>query len=257
MRVLVASYVLVLNRMTCKQLKSNYVILLLRILSSFLLLMGWNRNFSLFLHGYAIAAAKSLQSCLILCDHMDGSPPGSPRPWDSPGKNTGVGCHFLLQCTKVKSESEAAQSCPTLRDPVSMGLSRQEYWSGLPFPSPMHESEKWKWSCSVVSDSSRPRVHGAFQEEYWSGSPLPSPYMDTVLKYPLNFCFSSIQQILICLFIFIKFRMWSNFLISWMTHVLFRNASLRFKVFEHFPGVYLLLTSNSISLWSAHIISVT
>ena len=41
-----------------------------------------------------------------------------PRPWNSPGKNTGVGCHFLLQCTKVKSESEVAQSCPTLRDPM-------------------------------------------------------------------------------------------------------------------------------------------
>ena len=40
------------------------------------------------------------------------------RPWDSPGKNTGVGCHFLLQCMKVKSESEVAQSCPTLRDPT-------------------------------------------------------------------------------------------------------------------------------------------
>ena len=39
-----------------------------------------------------------------------------PRPWDSPGKNTGVGCHFLLQCMKVKSESEVAQSCPTLSD---------------------------------------------------------------------------------------------------------------------------------------------
>ena len=41
-----------------------------------------------------------------------------PLPWDSPGKNTGVGCHFLLQCMKVKSESEVAQSCPTLRDPM-------------------------------------------------------------------------------------------------------------------------------------------
>ena len=40
-----------------------------------------------------------------------------PRPWDSPGKNTGVGCHFLLQCMKVKSESEVAQSCPTLATP--------------------------------------------------------------------------------------------------------------------------------------------
>ena len=41
-----------------------------------------------------------------------------PRPWDSPGKNTGVGCHFLLQCMKVKTESEVGQSCPTLSDPM-------------------------------------------------------------------------------------------------------------------------------------------
>ena len=47
-----------------------------------------------------------------------------PRPWDSPGKNTGVGCHFLLQCMKVKSESEVAQSCPTLRDPLGLQPSR-------------------------------------------------------------------------------------------------------------------------------------
>ena len=45
-----------------------------------------------------------------------------PRPWDSPGKNTGVGCHFLLQCMKVKSESEVAQSCPTLCDPMDCSL---------------------------------------------------------------------------------------------------------------------------------------
>ena len=44
------------------------------------------------------------------------------HPWDSPGKNTGVGCHFLLQCMKVKSESEVAQSCPTLSDPVDYSL---------------------------------------------------------------------------------------------------------------------------------------
>ena len=58
------------------------------------------------------AAAKSFQSCPTLCDPIDGSPPAPP----------------------------------------SLGFSRQEHWSGLPFPSPMHESEKWK-SCSVVSDS--------------------------------------------------------------------------------------------------------
>ena len=64
------------------------------------------------------AAAKSLQSCLTLCDPIDGSPPGSPGPWDSPGRNTGEGCHFLLQCMKVKSEREVAQSCSTLSDPI-------------------------------------------------------------------------------------------------------------------------------------------
>ena len=58
------------------------------------------------------------------------------RPWDSPGKNTGVGCHFLLQCMKVKSEGEVAQSCPTpatpwtaaYQAPPPMGFSRQEYF---------------------------------------------------------------------------------------------------------------------------------
>ena len=61
------------------------------------------------------AAAKSLQSCLTVRPHRL-QPTRLPRPWDSPGKNTGVGCHFLLQCMKVKRESEVAQSCPTLRD---------------------------------------------------------------------------------------------------------------------------------------------
>ena len=60
----------------------------------------------------AAAAAKLLQSCPTLCDPIDGSPLGSP----------------------------------------SLGFSRQEHWSGLPFPSPVHESEKWKWSHSVMSD---------------------------------------------------------------------------------------------------------
>ena len=45
-----------------------------------------------------------------------------PRPWDSPGKNTGMGCHFLLECMKVKSESEVAQSCRTLSSPMDCSL---------------------------------------------------------------------------------------------------------------------------------------
>ena len=48
-------------------------------------------------------------------------PMSLPRPWDSPGKNTGVGCHFLLQCMKVRSGSEVAQSCLTLSDPMDCG----------------------------------------------------------------------------------------------------------------------------------------
>ena len=67
---------------------------------------------SLLFNMLSVAAAKSLQSCPTLCD------PRLPRPWDSPGKNTGVSCHFLLQCMKVKSESEVAQSCLTLSDPM-------------------------------------------------------------------------------------------------------------------------------------------
>ena len=66
-------------------------------------------------------------------------------PWDSPGKNTGVGCHFLLQCMKVKSESEVAQSCLTLatpwtaahQAPPSMGFSRQKYWREINQKWPM------------------------------------------------------------------------------------------------------------------------
>ena len=86
-------------------------------------------------------------------------PTSLPRPWDSPGKNTGVGCHFLLQCMKVKSESEVAQLCLTLATPwtaayqasQSMGSSRQKYWSGVPLPF-----LKSQHSSSVVSNSMRP-----------------------------------------------------------------------------------------------------
>ena len=74
--------------------------------------------------------------------------------------------------------------CAAHQAPPSLGFSRQEHWSGLPFPSPMHESEKGKWSHSVVSDSSRPHglqptqapvPVGPSRQEYWSGLPLPSP----------------------------------------------------------------------------------
>ena len=71
-----------------------------------------------------------------------------PRPWDSPGKTTGVGCHFLLQCRKVKSESEVTQLCPTLCDPMDCSLpgssihgifqARVLEWGVIAFSSLVH-----------------------------------------------------------------------------------------------------------------------
>ena len=69
----------------------------------------------------AAAAAKLLQSCPTLCNPIDGSPPGSAIPGIHPG-NTGVGCHFLLQYMKLKSESEVAR-CLTLSNPMDCSLS--------------------------------------------------------------------------------------------------------------------------------------
>ena len=78
-----------------------------------------------------------------------------PHPWDSLGKNTGVGCHFLLQCMKVKSDSEVAQSCPTLSDPMDCSLPgssvhgilqvRTRVWVAISF------SNAWKWREKVKS----------------------------------------------------------------------------------------------------------
>ena len=96
-------------------------------------------------------AAKSLQLCPTLCDPIDGSSPGSL--WDSPGKNTGVSCHFLLQCMKVKSESEVSQSCPTPSDPMD---------------------------CSLPGSS----VHGIFQARVleWGATAFSMTNLDSILK---------------------------------------------------------------------------
>ena len=80
-----------------------------------------------------------------------------------------------------ESESEVTQSCPTLCNPMavayqvppSMGFSRQEYWSGLPFPSPMHESELLATPWTAAYEA--PPSMGFSRQEYWSGLPWPSP----------------------------------------------------------------------------------
>ena len=83
-----------------------------------------------------------------------------PRPWDSPSKSTGVDCHFLLQCMKVKSERKSLSRVRLLatpwtaahQAPPSMGFSRQEYWSGVSLPSPICLLEYYKkLSCSFLN----------------------------------------------------------------------------------------------------------
>ena len=71
----------------------------------------------------AAAAAKLLRSVSDSVWPQRRQPTRLHRPWVSPGKNTGVGCHFLLQCIKVKSESEVAQSCPTPSNPMDCSPS--------------------------------------------------------------------------------------------------------------------------------------
>ena len=114
--------------------------------------------------------------CVRLCVTHRQQPTRLPCPWDSPGKNTGVGCHFLLQCMKVKSDSEVAQSCLTLRDPMDCSLpgssihgifqARVLEWGAIAFSEP--ELGKIKCAqavcsvdvacCSTMASSSSLRV---------------------------------------------------------------------------------------------------
>ena len=81
-----------------------------------------------------------------LCATHRRQPTRLPRPWAFPGKNTGVGCHFLLQCMKVKVKSvsrvrpSATPWTAAYQAPPPMGFSRQKYWSGVPLPSPMYHN---------------------------------------------------------------------------------------------------------------------
>ena len=110
-----------------------------------------------------------------------------PRPWDSPGKNTGVGCHFLLQCMKVKIkvkslsrvQPSASPWTGAHQAPLSMGFSRQEYWSGVPLPSPKLKLLLRRFGCVPLCATPWTAAHqaplslGFSRQEYWSGVPLP------------------------------------------------------------------------------------
>ena len=81
----------------------------------------WSMDDLKYMEGYMLLLLLSRVSHVRLLPHRR-QPTRLCQPWDSPGKNTGVGCHFLLQCMKVKSESEVAQSRPILRDPMDWSL---------------------------------------------------------------------------------------------------------------------------------------
>ena len=140
----------------------------------------------------AAAAAKSLQSCPPLCDRPHRRQPTRlPRSWDSPGKNTGVGCHFLLQCTKVNSESEVTQSCRTLSNPMDCSppsssvhgifQTRVLEWVAIAFSrKTAAAAAKSPQLCPtrnnpMTSAYQAPPSMGFSRQEYWSGLPLPSP----------------------------------------------------------------------------------
>ena len=131
------------------------------------------------------AAAKSLQSSPTVRPQRR-QPTRLPRPWDSPGKNTGVGCHCLLQCMKVKSESEVAQACPTLSVPMDCSLpgssvhgtfqARALEWGAIAFPNACTHG-KSRQSCPTATPQmaahQAPLSLGFSRQEHWSG--LPSP----------------------------------------------------------------------------------
>ena len=126
-----------------------------------------------------------------------------PHPWDSPGKNTGVGCHFLLQCVKVKVKSLsrvqffATPGTAAYQAPPPMGFSRQEYWSGVPLPSPGYLPRRLKSENLGLGPGLKVEVKSlshvrlfaipwtvAYQapqsvefsrQGYWSELPFPSP----------------------------------------------------------------------------------
>ena len=158
------------------------------------------------LFGPMLCYAKSLQSCPTLCDPRR-QPTRLPRPWDSPGKNTGAGCHFLLQCTKVKSESEVAQLCPTLCDLMdssppgssvhSILQARVLEWVAISFSNAWERKVKVKsLSCVLLLATPRsvayqaPPSMGFSRQEYWSGVTLPSLHIYIItIKKVINLIF--------------------------------------------------------------------
>ena len=142
---------------------------------------------------HAVLLLLSHFSHVWLCATHRRQPTRLPRPWDFPGKNTGVGCHVLL-CIKVKSESEMAHSCPTLRDPTDCSLpdssvhgvfrARGQEWGAIAFTIDwVDEGKRWSWFEPHPQVSRRNEIqdpggmvgYGPEQEPVWFMSHMEKP----------------------------------------------------------------------------------
>ena len=105
-----------------KAVEVKIIFIMIHVIYIFtLLIFQWWYKSKWWSNGWLLLLSRF--SSVRLCAPHRWQPTRLPHPWDSPGKNTGVGCHFLLQCMKVKSESEVAQSCPILSDPMECSPS--------------------------------------------------------------------------------------------------------------------------------------
>ena len=130
-------------------------------------------------------------------------------------------CPLLLLLLLLLSRFSHARLCATPemaahQAPPSLGFSRQEHWSGLPFPSPMPESEKWKWSCSVVSDSLRP--HGLQPTRLLHPWDFPGKSTGVGCHCLLWLCPLSSGYFSIT---FKDMALWTRHLVSWLLPVVF------------------------------------
>ena len=144
-----------------------------------------------------------------------------PHPWDSPGKNTGVGCHFLLQCMKVKSESEFTQSCLTLRDAMD---------------------------CSLPGSF----IHGIFQARVleWDAIAFSKQSSEVAKKSQTQVCLTPKPFWKILGFLDFLIKFWINR----MAIILFFSVVVCWSLFFYWPSVWLFYSLLKVGYWSLQVL---
>ena len=167
----------------------------------------------------------------------------------------------------VTPQTAAHQASP------SLGFSRQEHWSGLPFPSPMHESEKWQWSCSVASDSSQPHglqptrllrpwdflgkstgvgCHCLLRYLYIPTRKIIALTLQTFVGKVMSLLFNTLSRLVIAFFPRSK-----RLLISWLQStsiIILEPPKIKSPLFPFFP--FYLLWGNGMGCHNIHFLNV-